>query len=368
MSLAWKEVKKNKGKYAIIVLVLVCTMYLVFFTIGLTTGLKNLGASKIMNSSAETFILSGGSSESMVQSSFSGAHATDILEDLNDDSAFILGIGLANVQNLNDDTNRETFEIAYFGMASNSFMMPEIEEGRVPENEQEVMASSYLQSEGVQLGDTIYDVNMNISFTVVAFTNDETYSYSPIIYLNQPQYNRTTFSGQMLGYATVQAVVSQQSADSIPNNLEQKYDIDIVSKDDIVINIPGLLAQSVSFTLLIISMYIISGTILAMFFYIITIQKKKEFGQLKALGAPTSFLLKTMLSQVGIVVGFSTLLSVGLIYITSIALPSVVPFLFSWPSIFTGSIIFLTVSALGSAASLWQVVKVDPIIAIGGNN
>ncbi|HLQ74826.1 MAG TPA: ABC transporter permease [Alloiococcus sp.] len=368
MSIAWKDVKKNKGKYTIIILVLVCTMYLVFFTIGLTTGLRRLGASKIMNSPAETFILSGGSSESMVQSSFSGAHATDILEDLDDNSAFILGVRLANMQNLSDKTSRETFEVAYFGMDPNSFMMPEIEIGRTPENEQEVIASSYLQAEGVQLGDTIYDVNMNVPFTIVAFTNDETYSYSPIVYLNQPQYSKTTITGQMVGFATVQAIVSKNEKNFIPDYFYHKYDIDVVSKEDIVTNIPGLLAQRVSFLLLIISMYIISGTILAMFFYIITIQKKKELGQLKALGASTSYLLKMMLAQVGIVVGLSVLISVTLIYITNIILPSIVPFLFSWSSILTGSVIFLTVAILGSIASLWQVINIDPIIAIGGNN
>src|SRR5699024_8633687 len=357
MSIAWKDVKKNKGKYTIIILVLVCTMYLVFFTIGLTTGLRRLGASKIMNSPAETFILSGGSSESMVQSSFSGAHATDILEDLDDNSAFILGVRLANMQNLSDKTSRETFEVAYFGMDPNSFMMPEIEIGRTPENEQEVIASSYLQAEGVQLGDTIYDVNMNVPFTIVAFTNDETYSYSPIVYLNQPQYSKTTITGQMVGFATVQAIVSKNEKNFIPDYFYHKYDIDVVSKEDIVTNIPGLLAQRVSFLLLIISMYIISGTILAMFFYIITIQKKKELGQLKALGASTSYLLKMMLAQVGIVVGLSVLISVTLIYITNIILPSIVPFLFSWSSILTGSVIFLTVAILGSIASLWQVIN-----------
>lgn len=368
MSLAWKEVRKNKGKYTIIVLVLVATMYLVFFTIGLTTGLRRLGASKMMNASAETFILSEGSSNSMVQSSFSGAHATEILEDLDDETAFILGVRLANMQNVANDTTSDTFEMAYFGMESNSFMIPEITEGAVPQQDNEAVASSYLKSEGVQLGDTVRDVNMNVAFTVVGFTNDETYSYSPILYLSPDQFSRTTITGQMVGFATVQAIVSEQSPESIPNHIIENYDVDVVSREDIITNIPGLLAQSVSFLLLILSMYIISGTILAMFFYIITLQKKKELGQLKALGANTAFLIRMMLSQVGIIVSLSVIIAVGLIYLTSILLPSIVPFLFSWSFVLFGSFLFLTVALLGSLASIFQVVRVDPIIAIGGNN
>lgn len=368
MSLAWKEFKKNKGKYAIIVLVLVATMYLVFFTIGLTTGLRRLGASKLMNASAETFILSEGSSQSMVQSSFSGAHATELLEELDDETAFILGVRLANMQVVSNSNNSDTFEMAYFGMEPNTFMTPEIVEGTFPQNETEAIASSYLKSEGVQLGDTIRDVNMNVAFTIVGFTSDETYSYSPILYLSPDQFTRTTITGQMVGFATVQAIVSEQSPESIPDYIYEEYDIETVSRDDIITNIPGLFAQSVSFLLLIISMYIISGTILAMFFYIITIQKKKELGQLKALGAHTSFLLRMMLSQVGIIVSGSVITAGGLIYLTSILLPSVVPFLFSWHFILIGSLIFMVVALLGSLASLLQVIRVDPIIAIGGNN
>lgn len=365
MFLAWEEMKHNRLKYSIITLVLVAVMYLVFFTIGLSRGIKNFGASKIINSSAQTFVLSEGVSDRLERSSMSSRRALEIKEQMGED-ATIIGVTLANMTNVSSDSS-DSFGVAYFAVETDTFLSPTLIEGRAPKDDREVIATPYIRNYGVDLGDKIHDSRMNVSFAIVGFAEDETYNYSPIVYLQPEQYSEVTFIGQMTGSSNVQSVVTMSSPSEVASDIT-KYNIDLSTKEKIIETTPGLAQQSASFTLLIASMYIISGTILAMFFYIVTIQKRKEFGQLRAFGASNRFIIGAVLGQVGIVTLIGIMVSTILILLTDAVLPPIVPFLLQWRYIVWGSLLFLGVAILGSLASVYETIKIDPIEAVGGNN
>lgn len=364
MFLAWKDIKRNKRKFFVISLVLLSTIYLVFFTLGLSTGLRENGASKIIHSSAETFILREGSSSRLENSSFSGSYATKIQEEIGEE-ALVLGVRLTNVENISDEEVDQSFGISYIGIEPHTFMSPQITVGRAPEQADEVLASRPIENEGVSIGDRVRDTHMNIDYTIVGFTEEETFNYSPILYISPEQFIETSLHGQMSGYATVQAIATQLLPEEVAPIVEG-FDVEINSKDEIVQATPGLYAQSVSFFLLILCMYIISGTILAMFFYILTLQKKGEYGLVKALGGSTRFLFYSILSQVLIVSTSTIFLSLILIYLTILILPSIVPFSLSLSSVIGSSFLFILVSLLGALASIKEVHKIDPILVMGG--
>ena len=97
MNLAWKEIQKSKGRYGVIVLVLMATMYLVFFTMSLSLGLRHQAGSKLMSAPMETYILSQGSNGNIARSTMSSDYGEKILSALDDPEAFILGVAKGSV-------------------------------------------------------------------------------------------------------------------------------------------------------------------------------------------------------------------------------------------------------------------------------
>lgn len=368
MNLAWKEIQKSKGRYGVIILVLTATMYLVFFTMSLSLGLRHQAGSKLMSAPIETFILSQGSNGNIARSTMSSDYGEKILTALGDPEAFILGVRLSSVENLSRETPEDVVDIAYFSMPPGETPMnPILIEGRYPQGLNEVLASENILNDGIQLGDTLRDDRVNTQFKLVGLTSQETHSYNPIIYTLPEKYIDTSFWGQVTGFAEVQAVVTQLSPEDI-NDEVVALNVDIHPKDTIIQNLPGLLAQTASFILLIIAMYIISATIIGMFFYIINMDKREEFGLLKAFGASNKTLTKMIINQVLIVAALSVSLSVSLILITSVSLPSIVPFYLVPTYIMAGSLVFILISLIGSLASLRTLRNVDPAEIMGGTH
>lgn len=368
MKLAWKEIQKSKGRYGVIILVLVATMYLVFFTMSLSLGLRYQAGSKLMSSPMETYILSQGSNGNIARSTMSSDYGERIVEALDDPEAFILGVRLAFVENLSRETQEDVIDIAYVSIPPGETPMnPTLVEGRYPQGINEVLASKNIANDGIQLGDTLRDDRVNTQFIVVGFTEEETHSYNPIIYTLPDKYIDTSFWGQVTGFAEVQAVVTHLSPEEI-NEEVRALKVDIHDKDTIIQNLPGLLAQTASFTLLIIAMYIISATIIGMFFYIIILDKREEFGLLKAFGADNKTLIKMIISQVLMVASISALSSILLILVTNLLLPSIVPFYFRPAYIIGGGLAFILISLIGSLASLRTIRNVDPAEIMGGTH
>jgi len=363
--LAWEEIKKSKGKYALITLIMVLIIYLVLFIIGLALGLQDLAASKISDSQAQTYVLEEGATDSLDNSRIELTDAKDILNDLDGEEAFLLRERLGNI--VREGGGNEQLGVSFFGLEDEDFMYPEVIEGRLPEAEDEIIASMPLKNEGVKLNDTVTVSEMEESFTVVGFSEDETYNYSPILYLSPEQFEQVNIAMAGEEDTPVQAVVSTLPAEDI-NIAEDDYGVELSTQNELVMATPGYTAQNATFLLMIVFMYIISTFILAVFFYVITIQKIPQYGQLKAIGAKNGFLARTIISQVGIIVLMGALISVGLTFGTAFILPSSVPFRLEPVFILGGSAIFLIFALIGSLFSLIKVAKVDPVVAIGGNN
>lgn len=112
---------------------------------------------------------------------------------------------------------------------------------------------------------------------------------------------------------------------------------------------------------------VISAAVLGVFFYVITIQKQKQFGVLKAIGMKMLELTRYIMSQVfilsilGVIIG--NLIAIGM----ASMLPSSMPFALQIPMVIIISIVFVMISLFTSLVSIRKVAKVDPIVIIGGN-
>ena len=129
--------------------------------------------------------------------------------------------------------------------------------------------------------------------------------------------------------------------------------------------LPGYTAQNMTFELMIGFLYVISLIIIAVFLYILTMQKLHNYAVMRAQGIPSSTLVKATISQALILVLAGLIIGLIATMITVKVLPPAVPISFTPQIILTGTIGLLVTAIIGSLIPVRSILKVDPAQAIG---
>lgn len=138
----------------------------------------------------------------------------------------------------------------------------------------------------------------------------------------------------------------------------------MVGIDKFIENLPGYKPQNLTMNFMITFLFIISTTVIGVFLYVITLQKKQLFGVLKAQGFTNGFLMKIVLSQTLILSVIGTLIGLVLTLLTSLVLPEAVPVQFNIGTLIIFGIFLILTSLIGSLFSVLSIRKIDPLKAI----
>jgi putative ABC transport system permease protein len=167
-----------------------------------------------------------------------------------------------------------------------------------------------------------------------------------------------------------QAWQSKMGASYVSAYIGQSLQTDqaVFSKQAVVENVPGYAAEQNSFQMMRVALVVIGALILTAFFYILTMQKMKQLGVLKAIGIRTRTMGANLLVQVIILTSLAFGVSVVITYLTSRFLPTDLPFRFEWStSLMYGGILLVT-AILGALVPLRMVKKLEAADAMGGMN
>jgi putative ABC transport system permease protein len=168
--------------------------------------------------------------------------------------------------------------------------------------------------------------------------------------LNAPVYNAIAVKG-------TDDQVSKLSA-ALPKT-------EMITKSDAVSAIPGYKEEQGSLLMMIAFLYVISAFVLAVFFYVITIQKTSQFGILKAIGTRNAYLAGSVSLQVLLLSAGSLVISVLLVRLFESILPASMPFQLGFSTLALTCVLFILMSMAGSLFSVWKVTKIDALDAIG---
>ncbi len=362
MKLAWKELKHSLTKYLLIESVLVLMIFMVIFLSGLANGLGWAISASVEKTDAEYFVIST-DAEKLITISNMDTETLEQVASQTNDKVTNLNIKRSNVNTLLDE---KKLDITYFVIDPESFLSPDITEGMPISNsstEYSVVLDASFQEQDIALGDVIEDSVTGLPLTVVGFTEDEIYGHSPVGFIGTDTFtalNKEVNSSYIEKYNAI----AVQGSDIEHINIKG---LEVVDKATIVNNLPGYAAEQLTIKMILWVLVIISAAVLGVFFYVITIQKQKQFGVLKAIGMKMLELTRYIMSQVLILsiigVAIGNLLAIGMASI----LPSSMPFSLQIPMVIIISIVFIVVSLFTSLVSIRKVAKVDPIVIIGGN-
>lgn len=367
MFLALRELKHAKMRYLLIALIMVLIAWLVLFVSGLAQGLSSDNASSIQNMNADYLILQNESDHRITRSTLLDAQLQGIREFTDEASTSPLGVQMTAVTKAGE---AKKLDATLFAVETDGFLAPEIVEGRMMDADtlNEAVVDLSFKESGVALGDVLEEQMSGQQLKVIGFTKGQSFSHSPVIHVNLDEWSSLRATGSRGGsgddiqYNAIALIADSVKAAQISESIAG---IEVITLDQALQGIPGYKEEQGSLLMMVAFLFVIAAFVLAVFFYVITIQKMNQFGVLKAIGASSKYLARNIITQVLTLAITSLAVSIGLTYGVSAILPSSMPFDLSPQLVLLCSALFLAVAVIGSLLSLYRVVKIDAIEAIG---
>lgn len=356
MFLALNEILKNKLRFILIIGVLMLVSYLVFFLSGLATGLKDLNRESIDKWAADGIVLTDESDKSLFQSSMQ----LDELDEIHADETAVLGQTNAIARNGDTKTG-----VSIFGIRQDEFIMPEVTEGKAFSGDNEIIASDTLKEDGFEIGDILELSSSDIELEIVGFTDKARFNASPVLYGSLETFQYIKYGNKANENMEDQIngiVVRSNSISEITTN----DSLEVIATETFIENLPGYTEQNLTLNFMIYFLFIVSAVIVAIFLYVLTVQKISMFGLMKAQGISNSYLATSVVAQTFILAATGVIVGFVLTIITGAFLPSAVPVSFDILTMIIYSIILVLVAIIGAVFSVLTIFKIDPLKAIGG--
>ncbi|MCM1308008.1 MAG: ABC transporter permease [Butyrivibrio sp.] len=362
MKLALKELIYNKKKYILIELIIVLLMFMVLFLSGLVEGLGRAVIAGIDNIDADCFLISDSAENVITVSDFK----PEKFEQLQAQTEAELAALDIQRMFLSKKDAAEKLNITYFAFEPGSFIEPDVVDGvrlSASNLQNPIVLDESLKNDGIALGDTVYDSSSGIEFTVVGFAEDSMYGHTPIGFISTDSYTaiRTALNPM---YQKAYHAVAIKGRDTAGIQIDGT---EIVPKSDIIENIPSYKAEHLTITMIIWVLVVVSAAIIGVFYYIITLQKHKQFGVMKAIGTGMERIFAMVTGQVCVIAVSGALISALLTYLMAMAIPSAMPFYLKNGNVVLVIAAFILISVAGGLISVLSISRVDPMEVIGGS-
>lgn len=372
MFLALKELKHGKLRFTMIGLIIVLIAWLVFILSGLGNGLSTLSAATIKNWEAEHVVYENGAEAKFSKSLLSQSLKSEIEAQpgVNEVAAFSQAfIAILPIDGVAEGENK--VDVALLGIEADSFLHPEVIEGKAidPNIKNGVVANVTLKDQkGYKVGDEIAINGSNLNAEIIGFVGNETFNHLPSLFANMDFLREYKYSapGSNNGVEDAVNAFAILGKDLDAAQMEKKVDgVEVVTKSSAINGMPGYTAENGTIMMMLVFLIVISAFVIAVFFYVLTIQKTQQFGVMKAIGASNGFIAKAIVSQVFVLSFFSILIGIGLTYLTAMIFPEEMPFNLDPVLVIIYGIVLLLISVGSSLFSVRRISKIDPLTALG---
>ena len=369
MFLALREIRHEPVRFGLIISVITLVAYLTFFLASLAVGLAHLYRAGIDGWNSGSVAITDASNENLSASRLSDnqlSTAQTLATDNGTTASTVMSTAaVAQAEGVTDEDGEALRDDVFaFGINLDGELSPAVTSGHtISDPTKEILVDDSLQAKGLKAGDTIRLLGSDHDWTIAGFTHDTTFQSAPVVTLDGQalsQYGPTSLS------PAVSAVVfkADLTGDSQAMKSAQDAGLRILTSEELIRTLPGYSAQVLTFSLMIGSLILIASTVLGIFIYVLTLQKRPVLGILKARGVPTGYLVRSGCAQTLVLsvtgIGIGLLLTV----VTSLVLPGTVPFRLSGPLDLLIAAAFVLVSVIGGLISVRVVSRIDPVEAI----
>ncbi|HEX5163922.1 MAG TPA: ABC transporter permease [Thermomicrobiales bacterium] len=359
------EIRRRKTQFALIASVFVLIAYLVMMINGLGIGLNQLAGSALLNMDADAIAYSSDAGRSVIRSELS----QETLDRIQTAPGVEESAPLVYTAASYERSSGKISSAALLGYDPGTIAEPPVTAGRslTEEDHNGVLAdATFLDDSGLAIGDTLpLRLRLQtVELTIVGEIDEGAFFFQPAIYLLRSTLLDLKYGPATGGERPVASIALTQGDDSIRSG----DGFELVDKQTAFDNIEGVSGQQATVTSLQAFGYIIGAMIIGVFFYVLTLQKIPQFGVLKALGASNRYIIGQLLTQVLVIAGIGIGLSLLLALVTERglqSLPDTVPIAFTSRMFIITCVALLVTALIGALFSARQVLRIDPIIALG---
>jgi putative ABC transport system permease protein len=358
MFLAVRELAFARGRFALMGSVITLVALLSVLLSGLATGLVDDGISGLRSLPVSHLAFQQGTDSTFSRSTV-GADSVAAMRAVPGAIAEPFGLTIVNATS----SRHDKVDLALMGVAQDGLIAARVFAEGAPAPGGAVVSQGLIDA-GVRIGDTLAVDRSTVAFEVVGAAPPATYGHVDAVYVNLPDWQRVSHLDA--GGDAASAVAIRGGDPTALAQAGAAAGLDVVTRTDAYAGSPGYRAETSTMSLIRGFLYLISAMILGSFFTVWTIQRRREIGLQKALGASTGAVLRDALGQVMIVLVVATALGAAIGFaLGQVIERGEVPFALG-PATVAGAAAILVVSGtLGMLVGIRKVTSVDPMIALG---
>lgn len=371
MFLALKEMRRALVRFGLLVAAIGLLVFLILFQQALSDALITSFVGGVRNQSAPVLVYSVDAQRTLQGSVMPPPLEEQVraVEGVGEAARVGQGTFTATLA----DGDGEQIDVAVLGTDDNSVFRPtELVEGRHVEAEGEGVASSL----DFSVGDVVEVIPSRgadpVQIEVVGLARDIQLSVTASIFTDSATYEAASKAvnpdaGEILPNALAVVPAGGSSVEALVAAVnEQVPDAEALTRDDAADKSPGVAQVRQSFQVIFALYALVAPLVTGLFFLIVTLQKAGSLTLLRAVGATSGSLAKTILVQVVVVIAGGLLVGAALYYPVSRLEVGSLALRFDFRTLAMWSVLLLVLGVISAGASLRRVLQIDPVEATAG--
>ena len=377
--LAIKEVWRSRGRFLLIALIVALITTLVLFIAALSQGLASANREYIEKLNGELLVFQEGTELSTTASRIGRSRLAEIRRVAGLADAGQVGFATAK---LPQPESGEEIDVALIGVEAGRPGEPQVFAGAQLERSRSndvIIDTGVTERTGAQIGDTIrvkvtqgtdeefYDLN------VIGVTDRRQYFFQPAIFVPfltwdkiRPQGAEGAGQGELVSNIVVVRVADPGNLGGMIERIERDVaKVDVVDRRTAWEAIPGYAAQQSTLDTQRYFTFFIGILVIGGFFQIQTLQKVAQIGMLKAIGASNWTVGASAVTQIVTVNALGVLIGVAGSLLLSLSFPPTVPITFTGEAVASAMAALLLIGPLGGVVSVFALLRIEPLTALG---
>ena len=366
MFLAWRDLRVARGRFVLVGVVISLVALLTTLLSGLATGLVDDGISGLRDLPLTHLALQPGAEHSFSRSSLDDSARLAWAEAEGVQSS-PLGVSFFNAT----DAEGDTVDLALFGVPADSFLVERADARAALSDPDGVVLSDEFADTGIEVGDTLTVVGPDQQVTVRGFTYAGSYGHVPIAFTSLATWQQLVYGDNARGRFSAVAVAPAEGADldaAAVARIDRAAGTELETKEQAFLGSPGFAAETTTMSLIRGFLLLISALIVGAFFTVWTVQRTRQIGLMKALGASNGYVLRDALGQLAVVLVAATALGAAVAVGLGSLVGSDVPFSLEPAPVVGSAAVLVLLGMAGSLVAIRRVTSVDPVIALGAES
>ncbi|MCC6226576.1 MAG: ABC transporter permease [Microthrixaceae bacterium] len=360
MFLALRDLRRGARRFMLLGVVIALVAVLSTVLSGLATGLVTDGISGLRALPFEHLAFQRGADATFSRSTLRPA-ALEKFEALSGVEATEVGSSFVNAASMDGGPS---LDLALFGLSADSFLVERPEARAALADTPGLVLASELRDEGVEVGDRYSLGGSNLVLPVVGFTFAGTYGHAPIAFTSLATWQQIQFGSGADGRYS--AIALRGGSNDALDAAASATETDVLTKEAAFGGSPGYTAETTTMSLIRGFLLVISALVIGAFFTVLTVQRTRQIGLLKAMGASNGYVLRDGIGQMAILVSAATLggVAIGCALVLAVGRTKA-PVELNVASVATVALSLIVAGVGGSLVAFRRVTQIEPAIALG---